>query len=181
MPPFPSHFNSSSSSLKLWSLVLFAGGLYSFTPDTFSKMPPPSLPHPPSPPRRCTGTCSRWTPTLFAMLKGRSSISCDSSLPPHGLSLLASTRLFHRFRASGSREAKEQAGCGCCRGDLPPPGVDSCLCSFKVIRGSAPAGGVAAACPHEIFMGRSFSAAFWQLYAWKYIYHLSPAQQCQDI
>lgn len=50
MPPFPSHFNSSSSSLKLWSLVLFAGGLYSFTPDTFSKMSPPP-PSPTQPPK----------------------------------------------------------------------------------------------------------------------------------
>lgn len=36
-------------------------------------------------------------------------------------------------------------------------------------------------CPHKIFIGGSFSRTFWQLYAWKYIHHLSPAPRCQNV
>lgn len=42
-------------------------------------------------------------------------------------------------------------------------------------------------CPHKIFMvgggwGRGeFRRTFWQLFAWKFIHHLSPTPQCQNV
>lgn len=104
MPQIPSHRGSNDSMLKT---VIISDVFFITSPQT---LPAGRIPAGTDPTSRgwCTGTWNSRNSTLRSMLKGCSSISFDSSLPPHCLSLLpySTVSLFWCFR---QREGEKTA------------------------------------------------------------------------